>query len=219
MENKKNSVLNVFDNIAKEYVDYFGDDWEFIKEIEEFKSLLKENSTVLDLGCGSGYITNYLYEHKLNAIGIDFSKEMIDIAREKFSKIKFLLTDFVDIEKHFQKNSVDALIAIYSLYFVPKEQFEKLLSSLSKILKDKGLFLFVTQIGNGEDFISTPLMEENNVKEKLYVNYYLKEELEDILNRNHFDIEYFISKYDHDEKEISDSGRYIVLVKNRKKQK
>lgn len=48
------------------------------------------------------------------------------------------------------------------------------------------------------------------------VNYDIKKELEDILNRNNFSVEYFVSKYDHGEKEISDSGRYIVLAKNMK---
>ena len=56
-DNKSKSVINVFNKIAKEYVDYFGCDWEFINEIEQFISYFKENSTILDLGCGSGYIT------------------------------------------------------------------------------------------------------------------------------------------------------------------
>lgn len=215
---KSNSVSKVFNDIATEYVEYFGDDWEFIDEIKMFSNELKDYSTVLDLGCGSGYITNYLQEQKLNAIGIDISEEMIKIATSKFPKSKFLLADFIDIEKFFEEDTIDGLIAIYSLYFVPKEQFDDMLYSLSKVLKKDGIFLFVTQIGNGEDFITTPLMEENNVDDKLYVNYYMKDELENILNKNNFSIEFIKTKYDHDDKEISDSGRYIVLAKNTKKQ-
>lgn len=153
----------------------------------------------------------------LNSIGIDFSKEMIQIAENKYPKLKFLLADFMDIENYFKENSVDGLIALYSLYFIPKEQFENVLNSLSKVLKEEGKFLFVTQIGVGENFITTPLMEENNIKDKLYVNYYIKEELEQILNRNNFSVESFVSKYDCDEKEISDSGRYIVFAKKKKR--
>lgn len=155
---------------------------------------MKENSTILDLGCGSGYITNYLCELNLNAIGIDFSGEMIKIAKKKYPKVKFLTANFMDIENYFQENSVDGLIAIYSLYFIPKEQFENILKSLSKILKNGGKILFVTENGVGENFITTPLMEDNNIKDKLYVNYYSKEELENILNRNNFSIEYVTKK-------------------------
>lgn len=214
---KVNSVVNVFDNMATEYVEYFGDDWEFIDEIKKFASQFKKNSTILDLGCGSGYITNYLCDLGMDATGIDFSKEMIKIAKTKYPKLKFLLADFLDIENHFQENSVDGLIAIYSLYFIPREKFKSMLSSLSKILKDGGKFLFVTQIGKGEDFVTTPLMKDNNINDKLYVNYYMKEELESILSENNFSIKYLTSKYDYDEKEISESGRYIVLVENKKK--
>lgn len=213
---KSKSVLNVFDNMANEYVEYFGDDWEFIKEINEFASSFDKEDKILDLGCGSGYITNYLVEKGLNATGIDFSSEMIKIAKKKYPKLNFLLDDFLNIEKHFDENSIDGLIAIYSLYFIPKEQFEEMLKSLSKVLKNGGLFLFVTQIGTGEDYITTPLMTENDIKEELYVNYYMKDELEEILNRNNFNVQSFVAKYDHDEKEITDSGRYIVLAKNKK---
>lgn len=83
---KSDSVLKVFDSMATEYVKYFGDDWEFIDEIKDFASQMKENSTILDLGCGSGYITNYLCELNLNAIGIDFSGEMIKIAKKNILK-------------------------------------------------------------------------------------------------------------------------------------
>ena len=214
---KSNSVLGVFDNIAKEYVEYFGEDWEFINEIQEFAAQFPVKSKILDLGCGSGYITNYLHNKNLNAIGLDFSQEMINIAKTKFPSIDFLLADFVKVENYFDENSIDGLIAIYSLYFIPREQFEIVLCSLSKVLKNGGSFLFVTHIGNGEDLITSPLMKENNVKEKLYVNYYTQEELEAILKRCNFEIEYVKSKYDYDEKEVSNSGRYIILAKNKKK--
>lgn len=61
-------------------------------------------------------------------------------------------------------------------------------------------------------------MKDNNIKDEIYVNYYMKEEIENILDKNNFSIEHLIAKYDYDEKEISNSGRYIVLAKNRKKE-
>lgn len=212
---KKISVLNVFDSIADEYVNYFGDDQEFIDEIKKFTLQLKKDSTILDLGCGNGYITNYLCSLGLNAIGIDFSSKMISIAKKRFPKLNFLLEDFANIESHFEENSVDGLISIYSLYFVPKEQLDEVLKSLSKVLKKGGKFLLITEKGDGEDYITTPLMSENGVENKLYVNYYKKDKLEEILISNNFSIDYIKQKYAADEKEISDV-RYIVLATNKK---
>lgn len=214
-DEKSNSVLRVFDDMANEYVEYFGDDWEFIEEIDEFADTFKKGDTIIDLGSGSGYITNYLCNKNLNAIGIDFSEEMIKIAKNKYPKLKFLLGDFSNIEKYFDVKSVDGLVAIYSLYFIPKEQFEDVLKSLSRVLKDGGKFLFVTQIGKGEDFVRTPLMEANNVEGEIYANYYMKDELEKILERNNFIIKSFDAKYDNDEMEITDGGRYIVLAEKK----
>ena len=60
-------------------------------------------------------------------------------------------------------------------------------------------------------------MIENEVTEDLYVNYYMKDQLEEILNNNNFSIDYFKKKAITDEKDITDGGRYIVSVTNNKK--
>ena len=215
-DKKSGSVLNVFNKIAKYYTDYFGCDWEFLDEIKSFSSLFKPNSTILDLGCGSGYITDYLNKQNLNAIGIDFSSEMLNIAKEKYPQVKFLLDDFMNINDSFKENSVDGIISIYSLYFIPREKMDEFFKKISIILREGGKFLFVTQIGKGEEFIRTPLMIDNKVNDEIYVNYYMRNQLETMLNKYNFSIDYFKEKAVLDEKDITDGGRYIVLVTNNK---
>lgn len=206
------NVKYIFDQIASYYVNYFGDDWEFLDEIEAFSEKFKNGSTILDLGCGSGYITNFLKNRGLNAIGIDFSAEMINIAKEKFPDIDFKQYDFLNIENYFEDNSVDGVIAIYSLYFIPRIKFNSFLQSLSKVLKKGGKFLFVTQVGDGESYIKTPLMNECNLDESIYLNCYKEEELKKLLKESGFTIDYFDYRAVIDEKEVKDTGRYIVLA-------
>ena len=110
---KSKSVINCFDNIATEYVEYFGDDWEFIEQIKEFAKKFNENSTIIDLGSGSGYITKYLTDFKLNCIGIDFSEEMIKISKSKYPKLKFIKDDFINIENYFKEDSIDFFALSY----------------------------------------------------------------------------------------------------------
>lgn len=55
IEEKKKNVLDVFNTTAEKYVEYFGDDQEFINEINCFIDSVIPNGKVLDLGCGSGY--------------------------------------------------------------------------------------------------------------------------------------------------------------------
>ncbi len=213
---KSKSVENVFNKIAETYVNHFGEDWEFINEIEDFASNFEPNSTIVDLGCGSGYITEFLTKKDLNAIGIDFSSEMIKIAKKKYPNNRFILDDFINLKKYFKEDSVDGAILIYSLYFVPKEQLNEFFKILSNVLKKGAKVLFVTQIGNEEKYVKTSIMLESGVDETIYVNYNMKEQLEELLSNNNFTIDYFKQKKVMDYKDITDDGRYIVLVTNNK---
>lgn len=51
IEEKKKNVLDVFNTTAEKYIKYYGNDWEFIKEINEFIKSIIPNGKVLDLGC------------------------------------------------------------------------------------------------------------------------------------------------------------------------
>lgn len=217
MENKKReSVLSAFEKMAKQYVDYFGDDWEFKKEIEDFSSLFEPNSTIIDLGSGSGYITSFLKEKDLNAIGIDFSKVMTDIAQKRYPSIKFIYDDFLNLENHFQESTIDGAISIYSIYFIPKELVNDFLKHLSYVMKNNAKLFIITIIGEGEKTVITPLMKMNNIEESIYVNYYKKEQLIEILNNNNFSVDYIKEASTIDDNDISQDGKYLILATNKK---
>lgn len=55
-----------------------------------------ENSTILELGCSTGYyyeILNHLLETKIKYTGVDFSEEMIKLAKEYYPDTNFVLAD------------------------------------------------------------------------------------------------------------------------------
>lgn len=202
--------------MAKQYVDYFGDDWEFKKEIEEFSSLFSKKSTIIDLGSGSGYITSFLKEKDLNAIGIDFSKEMTNIAQKRYPSIKFINDDFLNLENHFQESTIDGAISIYSFYFIPKELLNDFLKHLSYVMKNNAKLYIITIIGEGEKMVITPLMQMNNIEEDIYVNYYKREQLIEILNNNNFSVDYIKETSTIDDNDISQAGKYLILATNKK---
>ena len=202
--------------MGKQYVDYFGDDWEFKKEIEEFSSLFSKKSTIIDLGSGSGYITSFLKEKDLNAIGIDFSKEMTNIAQKRYPSIKFINDDFLNLENHFQESTIDGAISIYSFYFIPKELLNDFLKHLSYVMKNNAKLYIITIIGEGEKMVITPLMQMNNIEEDIYVNYYKREQLIEILNNNNFSVDYIKETSTIDDNDISQAGKYLILATNKK---
>lgn len=60
------------------------------------KESFTEDSTILELGCSTGYyyeILNHLLETEIKYTGVDFSSGMIGLARKYYPKAKFVLAD------------------------------------------------------------------------------------------------------------------------------
>lgn len=56
----------------------------------------KRNSKVLDIGFGTGVLTNQLYENGHIIAGVDFSSKMISIAQPKMPKSKFTRVEYFE---------------------------------------------------------------------------------------------------------------------------
>lgn len=216
IEDKKKNVLDVFNTTAEKYVEYFGDDWEFKNEIDGFIHSVVSNGKVLDLGCGSGYISKYITDNNLQSIRIDFSEKMIEIANKKYPQIPFYKMDIANVDGFFEENTFDGLLAIYTLYFIPKEQMDRVLESLSKILKNGAPFFMVTQIGKGEIFVDESLMPESSQKKALFVNLNTQEELLELLQKHNFNVDQLQFYPNIDPDEIPGDGRLVIQATNQK---
>jgi ubiquinone/menaquinone biosynthesis C-methylase UbiE len=124
MENQE----KVWEKIASKWKDFR------VNPINEVKNFLKnKKGKVLDLGCGSG--RNILERKDLEFYGIDFSKEMVKISKQKPYK-KVLKSNAWQIE--FPNNFFDHALYISALHCIPsKENREKSLVELSRVLKPK----------------------------------------------------------------------------------
>ena len=124
---------------------------------------LKPGETVLDLGCGSGRVTEYISDvtgGKL--IGLDFAAEVIKRAQERTISKKSRLTYVVGNmdEMLFEEGSFDAVISIDTLYFV--ESIDATIKELKKLLKPSTgrLAIFYGQ-SRGPDESGDVLLPEN----------------------------------------------------------
>ena len=71
-------------------------------ETDYFLSVIKKKSTVLDIGCGEGQLLKKLQNKKnCNCYGIDFSPNLIKIAKKKTKNISFYCLDMTKINKEF----------------------------------------------------------------------------------------------------------------------
>ncbi|WP_176720436.1 class I SAM-dependent methyltransferase [Desulfuribacillus stibiiarsenatis] len=100
-------------------------------------------SNVLDMGCGAGYLTYKLSKKAKKVIGVDLSRDNISIAQQNYGsnkKIDFIHSSIEDYADIAEKPEFSLAIANMTLMDVIK--LDDVLSSVSKLLKKEGQFIF-----------------------------------------------------------------------------
>ncbi len=131
---------------------------------------------LIDLGCGDGRDSYYIYSKGFDVVGIDLSRSMIELAREKYPKIAFFKEDMRDTV--FPDNTFHAAWASSSIINMPKSDLSKIESEVYRILEPDGIFAFSVKIGNKEGFEDGDIIKDY----PRYFSYYTLSELKDRLN-------------------------------------
>ena len=104
--------------------------------------LAKGKSTVLDIGFGTGTLTQKLYEQGCEVWGQDFSSKMIDLASAKMPNAHLFQGDFSKgLVEPLLQNSYDFIIATYALHHLTDDGKITLIQSLVDFLKEDGIIL------------------------------------------------------------------------------
>src|ERR1035437_10954279 len=111
-----------------------------IKYLKKFASLLKPNSVILDIGCGAGLpVDGFLVESGHKVMGIDISGRQISLARRNVPKGSFEVKDMSELKK--SRHQVDGVVSFYSIYHIPREEHQHLFKLLNSFLPQGGLTL------------------------------------------------------------------------------
>lgn len=189
--------MEAYEDFAEVY-DTFMDDTPY-EEWSRFvlKSLREENITdglVLDLGCGTGTMTELLAEAGYDMIGVDLSDRMLDIAmgkREKSGKdILYLQQDMREFELY---GTVRAVICLCDSlnYLLEEEELRETFRLVNNYLDPGGLFLFdFNTVYKYETVIGDSVIAENRDEcSFIWENYY--EENDQI---NEYDLTIFVKQ-------------------------
>ena len=91
----KQLIKEHFDKLASDRESWIkkskGFYFEDIKAMQEF---IPEGSSILEIGCGNGYLLGAL--NPLSGVGIDISSEMILEAKKKYENLNFIIADIED---------------------------------------------------------------------------------------------------------------------------
>lgn len=181
MKNLKEITIDSYNKTAEEYYDIVSK-FELLPEIKTFINLVKNEGTILDLGCGPGHHSKYFSNIGFKVIGVDLSAEMIEIARRESTKSSFQVMDILDL--NFEEDFFDGIWASASLLHIPKKKIKSVLIKLKEILKNQGILYVSLKEGLGSELFSDT---RYGGVDKFYV-YYQFDEIQNILKDIGFDI-------------------------------
>lgn len=149
---------------------------------------------VLDLGCGTGTMTERLAGYGYDMIGVDNSEEMLELAMEKKTEsgydILYLLQDMRGFELY---GTVRAVVSVCDSvnYITKPDELEEVFRLVNNYLDPKGIFLFdFNTVHKYRDVIGdSTIAEDRGVCSFIWDNrYYEKEQI------NEYDLTLFIAE-------------------------
>jgi ubiquinone/menaquinone biosynthesis C-methylase UbiE len=107
------------------------------------KSLgINQNDKVLDAGCGTGYLLDFVTVNKSQGYGIDISEFAVKTAQIKYSRLHFKAGDLTKIP--FNNNYFDKVYAFNVIEHIVAQ--DKALEELHRVLKPGGTIVIGTNI-------------------------------------------------------------------------
>lgn len=183
------------------------------KEQEGLKLIekLKDGALILDIGSGRGFFARHLASLGFRVIGIDFESEIVRKANENIKdwglegKLKFMEADATDIP--LSDESFDAVCDFGLLETLFKEDWQKYMSEINRVLKPGGFYLNVSLSRDTQNFFEFSPKKDGGDFEKYGINYHFftKEEMQDIFREN-------FSIISQEENASSERGANVILL-------
>lgn len=149
--------------------------------MDRFTGELPQGSRILDIGSGAGRDAAYMVERGFDVTGIDFSSELVRIAKKNVSIAQFQIMDFEEMD--FPSDSFDGVWASASLLHVPRKNLLPVLKNIHTILKEGGLFFSLFRLGEGEKFT---VERRGGADLRRFYAYYQPKELQALLGQAGF---------------------------------
>ena len=158
-----------------------------------------EDGIVLDLGCGTGTMTEILAGYGYDMIGVDNSEDMLELAMEKRIEsghdILYLLQDMREFELY---GTVRAVVSVCDSvnYVTEPEELEEVFRLVNNYLDPGGVFLFDfnTDYKYREIMGDCTIAEDRGECSFIWDNYYYENE-----QINEYDLTLFIQEKNPDE--------------------
>lgn len=128
--------------------------------VDTLIQIAEKSTTLLELGAGTGHLTNKIMEtkHFNQIIVTDGAEEMLAIAKQElkssmntkltYQKLDFSLTDWID---EFARDKIHAITSSMAVHHVQNKK--RLFSDIYKILSPRGAFVFADHMAGSTETI------------------------------------------------------------------
>lgn len=122
-----------------------------IREAQLLAALDRRLPEILDAGCGTGLLIDWLPRVRngdIQYVGLDISRGMLDVARRKYPGQGFYEWDIADIAS-FSADTPDLLISLFGpISYLPGADLEKFATGMLTVLRPGGRF-FIMALAEG----------------------------------------------------------------------
>lgn len=113
--------------------------WVNSRELETVYSLIPQDGLLLDFPCGTGRLSRFLKDKKLNIIGADYSQSMLQSSMKE-GTIPLVRADMLSIP--FMDAAFNCVVSMRFVFHY--KMIEPIFQGVKRILKKEGIYIFDT---------------------------------------------------------------------------
>jgi cyclopropane fatty-acyl-phospholipid synthase-like methyltransferase len=149
MESDADKVIDLYDRHARDYVaDRRSVGCNESAWLDRFSALLRQGSSILDIGCGSGEpVARYLIEQGFAVDGVDASPTLISVCREHFPQRSWHVADMRALAL---QDTFDGLLAWDSFFHLTHYDQRRMFPTFKRHASPHAALMFTTGTSHGE---------------------------------------------------------------------
>lgn len=98
-----------------------------------------KNGKVIEIGVGTGNLASKFLDNNYNIIGIDQSREMLAVAKQKYPDLKVRLGEFLKIP--YENSAFDVIVSTYAFHHLNESEKIIAMEEMIRVLKDDGVIV------------------------------------------------------------------------------